>query len=216
MRVVIDVRDNESVIGQGVVRDVGCKLSEWDNVCRLARALLHVRKIDERIVMLNVGSRIRAEITHRWQRLGVTFPSFSCGRQSADNVVLRHRAGVVISLAAGNRRALADGQHEVVRQRGVRVRVILRRQAICRSKSVQIRHVRVSDHIRETMIFFDHKKHVIKVRDRASTAAAPTTTPASTAGTSTTPSSSAAASRSTRGVVVAPATAALKKNQRED
>jgi len=70
-----------------------------------------------------------------------------------------------IRIVAGDE--LAGGEHEVVADGGMKVRVVLRGQSVLRGEAVQVGHSGVADDLGIAAVFFDDQHDMSEGRNRA-------------------------------------------------
>src|SRR2546425_767451 len=126
MSIIANIRYDERVIRQMVVRQISRQLGERNYVQRLHTAVDYIGEIRERVVMFYVKSRISSQVTHRRQALCIGLPSLTRRQQVAYHVVCSHCPGEVIIVGDN----LPGGEHEIVSEGGMGIGVILCRQAV--------------------------------------------------------------------------------------
>ena len=130
---IATVRADERVVGQVAGRQIGGEMRERYQVLLLRGAVMYVSEISNGnmadIVLSPAAGGIAAQVAHRGQALGISFPGFSRSHQFAHHVVRGDgQAGGGFTVIVGE--GLAGGEHEVVADGRMRIGVIPRGQSI--------------------------------------------------------------------------------------
>ena len=156
MTVVVVVRNDKRVLRQRAIGQVRPELAKGDQVLGLSAVVAHVGKIRERVVVLGVTARVTARISHGGQILRIFLPGFPGLDELANDIVVRNSVGKTIVVCDD----LPGGQHEVITDRGMCVRIVALRESVSRRQAVQIRHVGIAKDARIAVVFFHHDKNV--------------------------------------------------------
>lgn len=156
VRIVIHVGNNKRKIRQLAIIEIGCKLGERNQVEPLHGAVHHIGKIRKGIVVLQVRTRIAADISHRGEAFGITFPRLARAEQMANDVIHIHRSGKGVVI--GN--DLAGSQHKVIADRGMSIGEILRGQRVLRCEAIEEWHGGIANDAGKAMVLFQNNHHV--------------------------------------------------------
>src|SRR5256886_12492719 len=98
----------------------------------LRRIVQDIREIRERIVVLQIGRRIRTRVSRCGQALRVALPRLSGSYELTYHVVITHRSGEIVVCSDG----LPGCQHEIIWNGRMCVGKILGRQTALRNQTV--------------------------------------------------------------------------------
>jgi len=160
VRVMLQVGHDEGEIRQRVIGDVRGELRERYDVVLLPRAVTVVAEVCKGIVVLHVGVRIPARVARVRDRLGVGLPGLPRFQQFTLDVVGADGAVETIIISDD----LSGREFEIIPDRGVCVGVKAVRQRIRTDERIQVRHRRIADHSRITMVLKGHYDHVSQRR----------------------------------------------------
>src|SRR2546425_3258633 len=108
-----------------------------------------------------VAISVAAHISDRRQVFGILLPGFPGAEQMSNDVVGRDFAGKVVVVGDD----LTGGEHEVVADGRVRVRVVALGVGVSGRQAVQIGHVAsVADDLRKAVIFLQRDENVPNLR----------------------------------------------------
>jgi hypothetical protein len=128
-----------------------------------------VFEIRKRVVALHVQAAVVTHVTGAWYGFGVRLPGLVVRGKNAGNVVSSDLAWELVCQQTHPRRpgsGAAGGEVEVVVERGMGVRVVVRGNAVVGCERVQVRHVGgVADHFFVALVLFHDNKHVLKAGD---------------------------------------------------
>src|SRR5687768_8883221 len=134
-----------------------CKLRKRNDIVCLGRAVNDVREIGKGIVAFDVRVHIAAEITNRWEALGVSLPCLAREIELTNDVVSCHGAGEVA--VVGN--VLSGCEPEVIAYGWVRVAEEVDGQTVAVGESVEVRHRGASDDALEALVLGDDDEHAV-------------------------------------------------------
>ena len=118
----------------------------------MQRVVRNIRQQRDDVVPAGVLARVRADVADRRQVFRVRLPRLPGCHEVPDDVVVRDDPRVVVVV----RDDLADGHHEVVTDRRVRIGVVLRRQTVLLGQTLEVRHGRAVGHSRIGGVLLDH------------------------------------------------------------
>ncbi len=113
-------------------------------------------------IWCGVGASIAAGVSDEGQIFGILLPGFSGRDQVPNDIVGCDRAGKPVVI--GN--DLPGGQHKVIADGRVRVRVVALSVAIGRRQAFQVWHVIVADDTVIGFVFFQHDEDVLHLHVR--------------------------------------------------
>ena len=132
MSVVLRVGGDKGIIRNLIICEISEELAKRNQIAGLRRIVQDIREIRERIVVLQIGRRIRTRVSRCGQALRVALPRLSGSYELTYHVVITYRSGEIVVRGDG----LPGCQHEIIWNGRMRVGKILGRQTTLRYQTV--------------------------------------------------------------------------------
>ncbi len=157
VRVIINVRHDEGIPWQGIVAQVVRELSEGDQIHFFHTAVAHVGEVGQRIVPLDIRSRVSSGVAGIRQAFSIGLPGFASGEEVTNDVIGSDRSG--IGIIVGDH--LARSQHEVVADGRMSVGIVAGGQAVVLRQAVEVRHGGAADDAAVAVVFLNYDERMI-------------------------------------------------------
>ena len=156
------VRRNPHEVGQRSAAHIHRELRERNDVRSLCRRVAHIAEIRKRIVPLVVKPAIASQVSGARDAFFIRLPGQALGYDFLNQVVVGDSSAECII----DRLRIPRRQHEVIWNRGMRVRVVTRQRRILRRQAIQVWHRRIADHIGIAGILQNHDGDMSELRHR--------------------------------------------------